>query len=408
MAVIPDVPHSALLASKHILPALKSFWPTFQEHFAKHGGYLSLEAAKLYYARVDPLHTAIWICAFFSTFVYVTQQITGNASQVDRLWTFLPVIYTIHFTFQQSLASILDPPKLAGLFSSNSATKAAANQIVPRLALIFFLQVLWSGRLTFHAIRRGFFKKGEEDYRWPVLREKLPRWAWELLALFFIAIAQNILLALTALPQYMILTSTWSKLNKPAHPADELNKWDFLVAGLTIVNLSLEMLSDQQQWTYQNYKRGKDASLNDFPPAKVKMLKEEADVKRGFLTKGLWRYSRHPNFFCEQINWWLFWSYVVITFTPAKGPVPWSTFLKSYATLSPVLMNLLFISSTAFTEQITGGKYPAYKAYQKRVGMFLPLDTFIRGLYYRFIASADTRKRVEDDVWGNGPSVKSK
>lgn len=33
------------------------------------------------------------------------------------------------------------------------------------------------------------------------------------------------------------------------------------------------------------------------------------DVKRGFLTSGLWRYSRHPNFFCEQVVWWTVYAY---------------------------------------------------------------------------------------------------
>lgn len=83
-------PHPALFASEHLVPSLKAFWPSLQSHFAKHGGYLSLNAAKLYYARADPMHSAITICGFFTVYVYVMQQITGNASQVDGLWTFLP------------------------------------------------------------------------------------------------------------------------------------------------------------------------------------------------------------------------------------------------------------------------------------------------------------------------------
>jgi len=83
-------PHPALSASQHLIPSLKSFWPSFESHFQKHGGYLSLSAAKLYYARADPLHSAISICSLFTIYVYVMQEITGNASQVDGLWTFLP------------------------------------------------------------------------------------------------------------------------------------------------------------------------------------------------------------------------------------------------------------------------------------------------------------------------------
>lgn len=83
-------PHPALLASEHLIPAIKSYIPSFQSHFVKHGGYLSWNAIKLYYARADPMHSCISICALFTVYVYVMQQITGNASQVDGLWTFLP------------------------------------------------------------------------------------------------------------------------------------------------------------------------------------------------------------------------------------------------------------------------------------------------------------------------------
>lgn len=59
-------------------------------------------------------------------------------------------------------------------------------------------QVLWSARLTFNAYRRGMFKKGEEDYRWPLLRASMSRPLWELFTITFIAPAQNVLLACTA------------------------------------------------------------------------------------------------------------------------------------------------------------------------------------------------------------------
>jgi steroid 5-alpha reductase family enzyme len=409
MAITSAFLHPAMDASQHFIPALKSFWPTFQQHFAKHGGYLSLTAIKLYYARVDPLHTAICLCTFFSVLVYAGQQITGNASQVDRLWTFLPLIYTAHFTFQKTIAGLIDPPKLvAGLIPG--AAKGTTADILPRLAVITLCQTMWSARLTFHAIRRGFFNFKEEDYRWPYLRARIPRWQYEITALFFIAIAQNILLALTALPSYMILTASWHRINKPASAPTELTVWDGVLLLVTFANLSLEMLSDQQQWVYQNYKRGKDSKERPLPPAKLKTYKNDADVKRGFLTSGLWAYSRHPNFFFEQLNWWIFWAYVLVTFAPRNvsiADLPWNQLVLNYSTWGPVLMNLLFLSSTPFTEMITGEKYPEYKSYQKRVAMFLPFETTLRGLYYRFIASAETRQRVESEVWGDSPLRKS-
>lgn len=53
---------------------------------------------KALYDQVPP--TLVWpfeFCAATTVFVYVLSVITGNVSQVDRLWTFLPTIYTAYF-----------------------------------------------------------------------------------------------------------------------------------------------------------------------------------------------------------------------------------------------------------------------------------------------------------------------
>lgn len=88
----------------------------------------------------------------------------------------------------------------------------------------------------------------------------------------------------------------------------------------------------------------------------------KADLDRGFLTSGLWAYSRHPNFFAEQTIWFILYQ--------------WSCFasnsLYSWAFAGSGALILLFQGSTWLTEAITAGKYREYKAYQKQVGMFIP------------------------------------
>jgi hypothetical protein len=73
-------------------------------------------------------------------------------------------------------------------------------------------------------------------------------------------------------------------------------------------------------------------------------------LSNGFLETGLWAYSRHPNFFCEQAIWW-----VVYAFAVAADVGCWNVTLAG-----PVLLTLLFRGSANFTESITAGKYPAY------------------------------------------------
>jgi steroid 5-alpha reductase family enzyme len=89
---------------------------------------------------------------------------------------------------------------------------------------------------------------------------------------------------------------------------------------------------------------------------------KQADLERGFITTGLFAYSRHPNFFAEQSIWFMLYQ--------------WSCFatnnLYSYTGLGSLLLVMLFQGSTWLTEGITLGKYPEYREYQKQVGMFIP------------------------------------
>ena len=64
--------------------------------------------------------------------------------------------------------------------------------------LVFLLQVLWSIRLSGNTVRRGFFDWTKEDYRWPIVRNKLGHLNFAILDFFFVAFGQNYLLLMTA------------------------------------------------------------------------------------------------------------------------------------------------------------------------------------------------------------------
>jgi hypothetical protein len=71
--------------------------------------------------------------------------------------------------------------------------------------------------------------------------------------------------------------------------------------------------------------------------------------------------------------------------------------------LSPALaLSALFFSSTQFTEGISLSKYPAaYKAYQKRVGMFLPVGTLEKWVLFKVVSGKQEQARVEGLIWGD-------
>ncbi|PWY96995.1 DUF1295-domain-containing protein [Testicularia cyperi] len=412
-------PHAALDPQTHLIPSIKAFWPAFVDYFNKGHSLTNLATYKSYYANSDPMHSAIAFCGVVSFYVWFMERITGNASQVDGLWTFLPLIYSTHFTVHKYFS--YQPAKLTLFGGVEHAS--IWDKIEPRLALMSFLSLLWSVRLTYNAIRRGMFKPGEEDYRWPLLRKTMNRFTWHIFSIFFIAIAQNILLAITALPNYLLLTTTSVKhVTEPVpRPINKLILGDYVLAGLFVLNLSIQFFADQQQWNYQNYKRGKDIYEKPLPAsmvdAKTKLpvvpqttspYSTPEDAKRGFVTKGLWAWSRHPNFACEQTTWWILYAFVPLTFLPKDLDVAhWCHFLN-YAIISPLAMNALFLPSTLYSEGVSAEKYPEYTDYQKRVGMFLPIDTLFRTLYYNLVAGKQTKHRVEANVWGTSQISKKK
>jgi len=117
---------------------------------------------------------------------------------------------------------------------------------------------------------------------------------------------------------------------------------DLLFGALFLGFLVFEFIADQQQWNFHQAKKQGKAS--------------------GFLDKGLFSISRHPNFFAEQAQWWVlaFWCFAV------SGSSQWQYILGA------VVLTALFIGSARFTEQISLGKYPEYAGYQARVSMMIP------------------------------------
>jgi steroid 5-alpha reductase family enzyme len=85
-------------------------------------------------------------------------------------------------------------------------------------------------------------------------------------------------------------------------------------------------------------------------------------VNRGaVMDRGLWRYSRHPNYFGECCLWWGLWLVAV----PAGG---------AWTVVSPLLMTILLlrVSGVTLLEKDITERRPAYRAYVARTNAFFP------------------------------------
>jgi steroid 5-alpha reductase family enzyme len=261
---------------------------------------------------VTPLFVVLCAAAGVCAFVWIASLVTHDHSWVDRIWSVVPVAYVWIFAAFAGLAD-------------------------PRLDVMAVLVTLWGARLTFNFARKGGYS-GVEDYRWAVLRGRMPRWQFEFFNFFFIVLYQNAILVLIALPAF----TAWQ------NRSTGFGVWDVLVTLLFLGLLAGETVADQQQWNFHAWKKAEKDAGRDPQPR--------------FLQSGLWRFSRHANFFFEQAQWWTLFLFGVI----AAGSI------LQWTVAGALLLTLLFVGSTVFTETITRSKYPEYAGYQATTSPIIP------------------------------------
>ena len=255
-------------------------------------------------------------------YTFLVGQLSGNNSQVDKLWSILPAVYAWFMT--------------------------AAADFDSRMTLMSVLVTIWAIRLTYNFARRGAytwkFWAGEEDYRWEIIRQRpgfKNKWVWLIFNLFFICIYQNLLIFLFTLPVLGCLTPDAAPLG-----------WvDYFLAVVLFGLILIEYVADQQQYNFQTEKYRRIKSGEPLGP-----------YEQGFISTGLWSKIRHPNYTAEQLIWIVYYLFTVV----ATGE--W----LSWTVSGCILLVILFKGSSDLSEEISAAKYPEYANYQKTAGRFFP------------------------------------
>jgi steroid 5-alpha reductase family enzyme len=194
-----------------------------------------------------------------------------------------------------------------------------------RVALVLTLASLWALRLSLHIARRN--RGRGEDRRYRAMRARHAHFARE--SLYRVFGLQAVLAWVVALPLMATLAS-----ERP------LGWLDLLGAGVWLFGIAFETLADHQLARFTADPRNRDAVM----------------------TRGLWAWSRHPNYFGECLVWWGAWLMAL------SAGAAWTV-------ISPLLMTVLLlrVSGVALLERDIAGRRPGYRDYQARTSAFVPL-----------------------------------
>ena len=224
-------------------------------------------------------------------------------------------------------ASIVDPFWGSGFVLLAWLTFARSGTSHLRAGLLLAMVTLWGLRLSIHLLWRNWGH--DEDARYAAMRARQGRSFWwvSLLTVFEL---QGVLMWFVALPLQ------WS-LGSP-HPTT-LGWLDLLGLLLWSVGLAFETIGDWQ----------------------LARFKADPAHRGQVLDQGLWRYTRHPNYFGDFCVWW------GIYLVAASGGAGWTV-------VSPLLMSFLLIrvSGVRLLESTIAERRPEYVNYIRRTNAFFP------------------------------------
>jgi steroid 5-alpha reductase family enzyme len=249
---------------------------------------------------MSPLLLALFVILAVAVAAWVVSLATRDVSFVDSLWSLFFVVAAVVYAW---------PP----------ATLSAKG------VLVLSLVVIWALRLSVYITARNWGT--EEDYRYQKIRENNnPGFAFK--SIYIVFGLQGLLAWFISLPLLWAITDT-----------SALGILDVMGASLWLIGFVFEAGGDYQ----------------------LSRFKSDPANKGKVMDKGLWRFTRHPNYFGDFCIWWGFYLFAL-----AGGG--WWTII------SPLLMSflLLKVSGVAMLEKTITDRRPKYAQYIESTNAFFP------------------------------------
>jgi steroid 5-alpha reductase family enzyme len=198
-----------------------------------------------------------------------------------------------------------------------------------RLAIVTALIWLWGARLTWNW-NRGWTGLDHEDWRYVDIKEKTGAFYWGA-SFAGIHMMPTLWVFGGMLPVYAVMAAG----DVPFGP------FDLVAFAVTLAAIWLEARADKE----------------------LKRFRDSAPAREEFLQSGVWRWSRHPNYFGEMGFWWGLW-----LFSLAANPAWWWT------VVGPLAITLMFrFASLPMIETRMLARRPGYEEFSKRSRLVLPI-----------------------------------
>lgn len=256
------------------------------------------------------------VCAALAAMTWLASLWRRDVSLVDRVWSLLIASAAITY------AVLLPAP--AGADARGLAM----------LALV----AAWAVRLSVFITRRNWGHG--EDRRYQQIRARnQPNFALKSLVLVFAL--QAVLAWIVAAPFFVAMLAGAGN-GAGAMPPRPLGWLDVLGGALSAFGIAFEAIGDTQ----------------------MAIFKADPRNAGQVMDRGLWRCTRHPNYFGEACVWWGFW---LMALAGAGWGGAWSV-------ISPLLMTVLLlkVSGVSLLEKDIGERRPAYRDYIARTPAFVP------------------------------------
>jgi steroid 5-alpha reductase family enzyme len=226
-------------------------------------------------------------------------------------------------------ASIVDSVWSLGFVVVAAVALVAGPGVFERRLLVFALVAVWGARLSLHVTRRN--RGAGEDFRYQAFRARWGSRFWWV-SLFTVFLLQGAIMFVVSLPIQAAGAGT---------TPSALGLLDGVGIALWIVGFAFETVGDAQ----------------------LARFKADPANRGTVMDRGLWRYTRHPNYFGDATLWW------------GIGLVALATPFGPWALVGPAVMTFMLVrvSGVAMLERTIAERRPGYAEYVRRTSAFVPL-----------------------------------